>query len=61
MWRLAVLTDRRQLPPGRGLVETLRACAAAGLPAVFVREHDLPAADRRDSSPRWRRWILGRR
>lgn len=48
MWRLAVLTDRRLLPPGRGLVETLRACAAAGLPAVLVREHDLPAADRRE-------------
>lgn len=48
MWRLAVLTERRLLPPGRDLVAVLGECAAAGVPAVFVREHDLPPAERRE-------------
>jgi thiamine-phosphate pyrophosphorylase len=44
--RLLLLTDRSQLPPGRGLVDTVRACAGAGLTHVVVREHDLPPARR---------------
>ncbi|MGH3414273.1 MAG: thiamine phosphate synthase [Marmoricola sp.] len=44
--RLLLLTDRRQLPAGRQLPETLRACAAAGLTHVVLREHDLPPARR---------------
>lgn len=44
--RLVVLTDRHQLPPGRDLAQTLRDCAAAGLRAVVVREHDLAPAAR---------------
>jgi len=39
--RLVVLTDRSQLPLGRGLVETIIECHRAGLEAVVVREHDL--------------------
>lgn len=39
--RLFLLTDRSQLPPGRSLARTVRECAAAGLGAVVVREHDL--------------------
>jgi thiamine-phosphate pyrophosphorylase len=39
--RLVLLTDRAQLPAGRDLVETVRACAEAGLSQVVVREHDL--------------------
>lgn len=39
--RLLVLTDRHQLPPGRDLATTLRACAAGGARAVVVRELDL--------------------
>jgi thiamine-phosphate pyrophosphorylase len=39
--RLVLLTDRTQLPAGRGLVETVRACTEAGLRQVVVREHDL--------------------
>lgn len=39
--RLVLLTDRTQLPPGRDLVETVRACAQTGLRQVVVREHDL--------------------
>jgi thiamine-phosphate pyrophosphorylase len=45
--RVVLLTDRRQLPPGRSLRGTVRACAGAGLGAVVVREHDLAPADRR--------------
>jgi thiamine-phosphate pyrophosphorylase len=45
--RLMLLTDRTQLPPGRDLLETVRACAEAGLSHVVVREHDLDAASRR--------------
>ncbi|MCH1866661.1 thiamine phosphate synthase [Nocardioides sp. CFH 31398] len=39
--RLLLLTDRGQLPPGRGLVETLASCAAAGATTVVLRELDL--------------------
>ena len=39
--RLLLLTDRRQLPPGRGLVETVASCAAAGATTVVLRELDL--------------------
>jgi thiamine-phosphate pyrophosphorylase len=45
--RLVLLTDRTQLPPGRDLVETVRACAEAGLRQVVVREHDLDEESRR--------------
>lgn len=46
--RLLVLTDRRQsAAAGRPLVETVRAAASAGAPAVLLREKDLPAAERR--------------
>jgi thiamine-phosphate pyrophosphorylase len=44
--RLLLLTDRSQLPPRRGLIDTVRACAGAGLTHVVVREHDLPALRR---------------
>lgn len=43
---LLVLTDRTQLPAGRGLVETIRHCVDAGARAVVVREHDLPRVPR---------------
>ena len=39
--RLLLLTDRRQLPPGRDLVETVASCAAAGATTVVLRELDL--------------------
>ena len=45
--RLVVLTDRSQLPLGRGLVETVIECHRAGLEAVVVREHDLEPYARR--------------
>jgi len=45
--RLVLLTDRSQLRLGRGLVRTVRECAAAGLGAVVVREHDLDPGHRR--------------
>jgi len=44
--RLMLLTDRTQLPPERDLVETVRACADAGLTQVVVREHDLDVGSR---------------
>ena len=44
--RLLVLTDRSQLHLGRALVRTIEECVGAGLRAVVVREHDLPAASR---------------
>jgi len=44
--RLLVLTDRSQLHLGRALVRTIEECVGAGLRAVVVREHDLPAATR---------------
>jgi thiamine-phosphate pyrophosphorylase len=43
---LLVLTDRSQLPEGRGLLETVRECVDAGARAVVVREHDLSWAPR---------------
>ncbi|WP_167288647.1 thiamine phosphate synthase [Nocardioides seonyuensis] len=39
--RVVLVTDRSLLPPGRGLLATVRECTAAGLRAVVVREHDL--------------------
>jgi thiamine-phosphate pyrophosphorylase len=45
--RLVLLTDRSQLPPGRDLVETVRAGAGSGLRQVVVREHDLDPSTRR--------------
>lgn len=44
--RLVLLTDRAQLSLGRSLSRTVRECAAAGLEAVVVREHDLAPAQR---------------
>lgn len=44
--RLLLLTDRSQLPLGRGLVTTVAACADAGLTHVVVREPDLPGDQR---------------
>lgn len=44
--RLLLLTDRAQLPDGVRLRETVRACAAAGLTHVVVREHDLEPTQR---------------
>lgn len=45
--RLVLLTDRSQLRLGRGLLRTVVECAAAGLQAVVVREHDLETRRRR--------------
>jgi thiamine-phosphate pyrophosphorylase len=42
-----VLTDRRQLPTGRGLVETVARCAEAGATVVVLRELDLDEDRRR--------------
>jgi len=42
--RLCLVTDRSQTR-GRELVDVVIACVTAGLPAVQVREKDLPAAD----------------
>jgi len=42
--RLCLVTDRHQTR-GRDLVGIVHACLAAGLPAVQVREKDLPAAE----------------
>jgi thiamine-phosphate pyrophosphorylase len=42
--KLCLVTDRTGTR-GRDLVEVVAACLAAGLPAVQVREKDLPAAD----------------
>ena len=42
--KLCLVTDRNGTR-GRDLVEVVAACVAAGLPAVQVREKDLPAAD----------------
>ncbi|MQA82458.1 MAG: thiamine phosphate synthase [Streptosporangiales bacterium] len=44
--RLLVLTDRRQLPSGRTVAETVARCAEAGLTAVVLRELDLTEARR---------------
>ena len=42
--RLCLVTDRKQTR-GRELVDVVAACLAAGLPAVQVREKDLPAGE----------------
>ncbi|MFW6774552.1 thiamine phosphate synthase [Nocardioides sp. CPCC 205120] len=44
---VVLLTDRSQLSLGRGLVRTVRECAAAGLRTVVVRELDLAVDARR--------------
>lgn len=44
--RVLLLTDRSQLPAGRDLVDTVAACAEAGLEAVVLRELDLPEDQR---------------
>lgn len=44
--RLLVLTDRRQLPAGRDLVETIQTCASAGATTVVLREIDLTEPER---------------
>lgn len=44
--RILLLTDRRQLPAGRSLDDTVRACATTGLSTVVLRELDLPEAQR---------------
>lgn len=44
--RLMLLTDRSQLTPAVGLVETVAECVRVGLPAVVLREHDLEPARR---------------
>lgn len=41
MPRLLLLTDRRQVPRGRGLVDTITQCAEAGATTVVLRELDL--------------------
>jgi thiamine-phosphate pyrophosphorylase len=43
---LLVLTDRHQLPAGRDLVTTLRACVAGGARGIVVREVDLDDTER---------------
>lgn len=43
-FNLYLITDRKQLPPGRGLVETVAAALAGGVRAVQLREKDLAAA-----------------
>lgn len=43
---LLLLTDRRQLPEGRSLADTVRACTSAGLTTVVLRELDLPEEQR---------------
>ncbi len=43
-FRLCLVTDRRATG-GRPLVEVIDACLGAGLPAVQLREKDLPASD----------------
>jgi thiamine-phosphate pyrophosphorylase len=51
--RLCLVTDRT-LTRGRDLVTVVGDCLAAGLPAVQVREKDLPAADLADLCRRLR-------
>jgi thiamine-phosphate pyrophosphorylase len=46
--RLLVLTDRQQLPEGRGLVDTVARCAEAGATVVVLRELDLGEPERVD-------------
>jgi thiamine-phosphate pyrophosphorylase len=44
--RVLVLTDRRQLAPGRSMPETVAACVRAGATHVVLRELDLPHEER---------------
>lgn len=44
-FNLYLITDRKQLPPGRDLVETVAAALAGGVRAVQLREKDLSAAE----------------
>lgn len=44
-FNLYLITDRKQVPPGRTLVETVRCALQGGVRAVQLREKDLPAAD----------------
>jgi thiamine-phosphate pyrophosphorylase len=44
-FNLYLITDRKQLPPGRSLVETVAAALAGGVRAVQLREKDLSAAE----------------
>lgn len=48
MPRVLLLTDRRQLPPGRELLPMLADCAAAGARLLVIREHDLPVGARHE-------------
>lgn len=42
---LYLITDRRQVPPGRSLLATVDAALNGGVRAVQLREKDLPAAE----------------
>jgi thiamine-phosphate pyrophosphorylase len=44
-FNLYLVTDRKQLPPGRSLVETVAAALEGGVRAVQLREKDLCAAE----------------
>jgi thiamine-phosphate pyrophosphorylase len=44
-FNLYLITDRKQLPPGRSLVETVAAALEGGVRAVQLREKDLAAAE----------------
>lgn len=44
-FNLYLITDRKQLPPGRRLVETVAAALEGGVRAVQLREKDLCAAE----------------
>jgi len=44
-FNLYLITDRKQLPPGRSLVETVAAALEGGVRAVQLREKDLSAAE----------------
>jgi thiamine-phosphate pyrophosphorylase len=44
-FNLYLITDRKQLPPGRSLVETVAAVLAGGVRAVQLREKDLAASE----------------
>ncbi|MPZ62626.1 MAG: thiamine phosphate synthase [Propionibacteriales bacterium] len=44
--RLLIFTDRRQLPAGRQLVDSIAAAVEGGARQVVLRERDLPAAER---------------
>lgn len=44
-FNLYLITDRRQVPTGRTLLQTVEAALAAGIRAVQLREKDLTAAE----------------